>query len=415
MRLLPTKGANAFMLTPELSRGSRENVWPHRLRRVDAEGTKAAAHDSSRRRGSRRSSVTIRDVASLSGVSPATVTRALQGHPRVLSETRTRVLEAVAELGYRPDHAARTLVTGLSQTIGLLIPAIGDSYWGAVAQGAERRAAEHEFSVIFGSGDGDPVRAAHMLDVFLGKRVDGLAVATSAGADQRALRAVADIPTVIVGWDPPVATEVIDRAASEPPGPLAAKLARRSARGLPYVSFDDRRAGEVAAAHLLELGHRRIAFLGGPATLATALRLVGGRVALEAGGRDFASVLTGFDSYDGAFTAAMQLLTRGPRATAIVCFNDVVAVGTIRAARRLGIAVPDELSVVGLDDIPIAELLEPPLTTVRQPMRDLGARAVDLLLAALQEGEPSRRSRLSGELIERASTAPPRSRRSPRG
>ncbi len=349
--------------------------------------------------------MTIKDVAGLSGVSAATVTRALQGNPRVLPETRQRVVDAAAKLGYRPDHAARTLVTGLSRTIGLLIPAIGDSYWAEVAEGVEERAAERDFAVIFGSGHGDPVRAARMLDVFYGKRVDGIVVATSAGVTAPSLEAASDVPAVFVGWDPPVAPELVDQAATEPPQPLVARLERRRAR-ISHVAFDDREAGELAATHLLELGHRRIAFLGGPATLATPLRLLGGRVALATAGLDFARVLTGADTYEDARVAAKALLGERSRPTAVVAFNDIVAVGVIRAARELGVSVPGDVSVVGFDDILLAGLVEPPLTTVRQPKRELGALALDLLLRALEDGGSTARERLRGTLVERGSTAP---------
>lgn len=373
---------------------------------MDAERAGSSARHTRRSRSHRRT-VTIKDVAQLSGVSAATVTRALQGYPRVRPETRRRVVDAAARLGYRPDHAARTLVTGMSRTIGLLIPTIGDSYWAEVAEGIEQRAAELDFSVLLGSGHGDVLRASRMLDVFYSKRVDGIVVATSAGAAGPVLGAATQTPAVIVGWDPPVAAKVIAQAATDPPRQLVARLRRRRAR-LAHVAFDDSGAGELAVSHLLDLGHQRIAFLGGPATLATALRLVGGRRRLADAGLDFEHVLTGADTYEDARAAARELLGRAPGPTAVVAFNDTVAVGVIRTSRELGIAVPRELSVVGFDDIPLAELVDPALTTVRQPKRELGAHALDLLIGLLEDGAVARRERLSGELVERASTAPVR-------
>jgi transcriptional regulator with XRE-family HTH domain len=136
---------------------------------------------SSLREPRRKRSVTIKDVAQLSKVSAATVTRALQGHPRVRDSTRARVEDAARQLGYRPDHAARALVTGRSRTFGLLVPTIRDPYWAEVAAGIEPAAAEAGFAVLIASGYGDPVRAQRTLEVLLGNRVDGIAVTTSAG------------------------------------------------------------------------------------------------------------------------------------------------------------------------------------------------------------------------------------------
>jgi DNA-binding LacI/PurR family transcriptional regulator len=280
---------------------------------------------------------------------------------------------------------------------------IGDPFWAEIAEGVDQRASESEFSLLFGSGHGNPVQAARMLDVFFGKRVDGIVIAASAGASEATLASSA-IPAVFVGWDPPLGTEVVERAATEPPEPLARELACYSGR-LPYVALDDVNAGVLATAHLVEHGHRRVAFLGGPATLAMANRLIGGRIALGAAGLDFTRVVPGPDLYDESRLAALDLLAEQDRPTAIVAFNDLAAVGTIRAARELGLQVPDQLSVVGFDDIPLAELVEPPLTTVYQPKRALGAKAVDLLLDALRHGSVAASERMSGVLVERGSTA----------
>ena len=214
--------------------------------------------------------MTIKDVAQLSGVSAATVTRALQGHPRVLPATRERVESAATRLGYRPDHAARTLVTGMSRTIGLLVPTIRDPYWAEVAAGIEPRAAEDGFAVLIASGYGDPVRAGQTLEVLLGNRVDGIILTTSAGVPEPRLTQEVGMPTVVVGHDPPVGDLELEGARSAPIATLveAGRRHRQAAR-LPHVGFDDVNAGELATRHLIELGHRRIAFLAGPPTLAT--------------------------------------------------------------------------------------------------------------------------------------------------
>lgn len=352
--------------------------------------------------------MTIKDVAQLSGVSAATVTRALQGHPRVLPATRERVESAATRLGYRPDHAARTLVTGMSRTIGLLVPTIRDPYWAEVAAGIEPRAAEDGFAVLIASGYGDPVRAGQTLEVLLGNRVDGIILTTSAGVPEPRLTQEVGMPTVVVGHDPPVGDLELEGARSAPIATLveAGRRHRQAAR-LPHVGFDDVNAGELATRHLIELGHRRIAFLAGPPTLATLLRIAGVRKVLEESGLVLSSVSAGGDTVEQGHAAGLELLRRERDFTAIIAFNDLLAAGVIRAARTLGIDVPGELSVVGFDDIALASLVEPALTTVRAPKYEMGARAAQLLFVLMQTEPQMHWELLSGSLVVRDSTAPP--------
>ena len=360
------------------------------------------------RRTRRRRPVTIKDVAQLSGVSAATVTRALQGHPRVLPSTRARVEDAVRRLGYRPDHAARSLVTGVTRTIGLLVPTIRDPYWAEVAAGIEPRAAEEDCAVLIASGYGDAVRAERTLDVLLGNRVDGIIVTTSAGVAEPRLAQGIGLPTVVVGFDPPVGTLELEGARSAPIATLleAGQRHRLAARSS-HVSFDDVNAGEIAAQHLIELGHRRIAFMAGPPTLATVLRIAGVRTVLEQAGLSLCSVSHGGDTFEQGRAAALELLRDDRDFTAIVAFNDLVAAGVARAGRTLGIEVPGQLSVVGFDDIPLARLVEPALTTVRAPKHEMGARATQLLFEHMRSELSMQWELLRGALVVRESTAPP--------
>ena len=359
----------------------------------------------------RRRPVTIKDVAQLSGVSAATVTRALQGHPRVLPETRARVEDAASRLGYRPDHAARTLVTGISRTIGLLVPTIRDPYWAEVAAGIEPRAAEDGFAVLIASGYGDPVRAEQTLEVLLGNRVDGIIVTTSAGVAEPRLTQAMGLPTVVVGLDPPVGTLELEGARSAPIATLleVGERQRLGAR-LSHVGFDDVNAGEIAAQHLIELGHRRIALLGGPSTLATLLRIAGVRAVLEQAGLTLSSVSYGGDTFEQGRAAGLELLGNDRDFTAIIAFNDLLAGGVVRAARALGIDVPGEVSVVGFDDLTLASLLEPALTTVHAPKYEMGARAAQLLFEHMHSESEMRWELLRGSLVVRQSTAPPATR-----
>ncbi|HEY7198304.1 MAG TPA: LacI family DNA-binding transcriptional regulator [Gaiellaceae bacterium] len=355
----------------------------------------------------RRRTVTIKDVARLSGVSAATVTRALQGHQRVLPATRQRVEDAARQLGYRPDHVARTLVTGMSSTIGLLIPTIGDPFWAEVAEGIERRATERDFSLLLASGHKDPERAEQMLEVFLGKRVDGVIITTSAGAWRTRPEAVGNLPVVVVGWDPPIGAPTLEIAQSGPAEAVIDQVTEASKPMLTHVAFDDVGAGKIAAQHLLDLGHRHFAFLGGTPTLSAVLRLLGGRLVLEEAGLAFERVLPGADTLDDGRDAALDLLRAEPRPTALIAFNDLVAIGALRAARTLGIHVPEELSVVGFDDTFFSAYTDPTLTTVRQPKREMGARAMDLIVDAMSDGAPVSGGRMPGTLVRRGSTAEP--------
>jgi LacI family transcriptional regulator, galactose operon repressor len=356
----------------------------------------------------RRRPVTIKDVAQLSGVSAATVTRALQGHPRVLPETRARVQDAATRLGYRPDHAARALVTGISRTIGLLVPTIRDPYWAEVAAGIEPRAAQDGFAVLIASGYGDPVRAGETLEVLLGNRVDGIIVTTSAGVAEPRLTPPMGLPTVVVGLDPPVGSLELEGARLAPvPTLLEAAQRHREGVGLSHVGFDDVAAGEIAARHLIELGHRRIAFLAGPATLATVLRIAGVRRVLESAGLGLTAVTQGGDTFEEGCAAGLELLRAEHDFSAIIAFNDLLAAGVVRAARTLGIDVPGEVSVVGFDDIALAGLFEPALTTVRAPKREMGARAAELLFEHMLHELDVQWELLGGNLVVRESTAPP--------
>jgi LacI family transcriptional regulator len=318
------------------------------------------------------------------------------------------VEDAAIRLGYRPDHAARTLVTGISRTIGLLVPTIRDPYWAEVAAGIEPRAAEGGFAVLIASGYGDPVRAGQTLEVLLGNRVDGIIVTTSAGLAEPRLSQAIGLPTVVVGLDPPVGSLELEGARSAPVQTLLeAGQRHRSAARVSHVGFDDVNAGELAAQHLIELGHRRIAFMAGPATLATVLRIAGVRTMLERVGLALSSLSSGGDTFEQGCTAGLDLLRAAHDFTAVIAFNDLVATGVVRAARTLGIDVPGELSVVGFDDIMLARLFEPALTTVRAPKYEMGARAADLLFEHMGSEHQMHWELLRGSLVVRDSTAGP--------
>jgi DNA-binding LacI/PurR family transcriptional regulator len=349
--------------------------------------------------------VTIKDVARLSGVSTATVTRALRGHPRVLPETRRRVAEAARILEYRPHSLAQALATGASQTIGLLLPSTGDRFWGEVAFGVEERAAEEDLSVLLANSHALPARAERMLDLFLTKRVEGVIVTAGAGLVDLGRRARGAAPTVFIDWDAAVDAGTLEAAGTLPPR-TALDLVRARTRPEAEVLFDHAGAAAAVVRHLLELGHERLAFIGVGERESGVLRLIGFRLALEEEGLAPNALEHSDGSLEGGRRAAERLLGRHEAPTGIVAYDDLVAIGAMRTTHALGLRVPADVSIVGCDDIDVAAFVEPPLTTVRPPKRELGRRAVSLLLEQRAGGAPRSYEPLPGELVVRDSTGP---------
>lgn len=349
--------------------------------------------------------VTLADVAALAHVSPATVTRALNGHPVVRPETRARVEAASAALGYVPDLGARALATRRSRTIGLLIPSTRDGFWGSVAEGLERRAAEAGFATLLAASHSDPGREQAMIELFLGKRVDGIVVGSAAGASWTTRRPFA-LPMVLVSWDAALDSELMAAAITDSvPDVLARIRELTQKRSLVHVCTDDVDGAAQATRHLLALGHRRIAFAGLRPVRPALLRLLGFRSALADAGCAPSLILESPASMEGGMDAGRRLLGAHPRPTAIVAFDDMVAVGIIRAAHALSLRVPDDLSVVGFDDVALAAFIEPPLTTVAQDTPRLGSLAVDVILARLEGRGNDIDTVLPGQLVIRQSTA----------
>jgi DNA-binding LacI/PurR family transcriptional regulator len=353
--------------------------------------------------------VTIKEIAAASGVSIATVTRALQGHPRVRPETRARVQEAAEALGYRPNDAARTLATGASNAIGLLLPSIGDRYWGEVVAGIESGADRAGFSVLLATSHGDTARSRRMLDVLLAKRVDGFLVASRREVEEALEQAPLPVPVVRIGPDGELDAADLATACELPPSELASWLERRGLDTPPegVTAFDDVDAATIAVEHLAGLGHQRIAFVGASTRRSAALRVVGFRESAQRVGAESADVVASPDSLEESDRVSRELLAGRSRPTAVVAYDDMVAIGVIRAAHALGLRVPEQVSVVGIDDIDVAAFIEPPLTTVRQPKHELGRRAADALLTVLHGGAMPVGQAVRGELMLRGSTARP--------
>jgi LacI family transcriptional regulator len=305
---------------------------------------------------------TISDVARRAGVSTATVSRVLSGVGRASPATRARVVASAGELGYRPSGIARALKRQSSRTIGLLVTDIQNPYFPEIVRAVEDAALDRDFAVLLCTGDDDPEREAAYLDLLADRRVDGIVVATrGVGERYGAWLGRAPLPVVLVNCSP-------------------------GETGLPAILTDNRTGGRLAAEHLLGLGHRRLGYIGGPAhDGAAAERQAGIEEAMAAAGLSPGAlvVLHGDGRVPAGERATSVLLEGASGATGIVCFNDLTAIGALRAARAHELRVPDDLSVVGYDDVNLAAYVDPPLTTIVQDKSGMGRWAVEAIAALI--------------------------------
>jgi LacI family transcriptional regulator len=331
---------------------------------------------------------TIEDVAARSGVSTATVSRVLSGSVPARPETRKRVLAAARELDYRPSGVARALKRQETRTLGLLVTDLGNPFYPQVVRSVEEAAHDRGYGLVLCNAADDPRREIAYLDLLLERRVDGVIVASSRATRRHAA------------------------ALSAAPVPVVLVNSGAAGSRLPSIDTAHRHGARMAADHLLRLGHRRLGHITAPASNAAAgLRLRGVQDAMRRAGLDADSlaVSEGDGHVEGGASAVAQLLHDG--VTGIVCYNDLTAIGALRALRTASRRVPDEISVVGFDDIEMAAWTDPPLTTIRQPIGEMGRLAVDWLASALTRSQAATQAaiarHLEPALIIRGSTAPP--------
>jgi LacI family transcriptional regulator len=340
--------------------------------------------------------VTLKQVAEAAGVHASTVSRALNPSTRsmVAPAVVARVVKAAAKLSYRPDPVAASLRTGRSKLVGILVPDIANTVFAPILSGAGERLSAHGYSVIVADVGNDRDRQLELAAGLLARRVDGLILAT-------------------VSRDDPLAAFCLEQN-------LPAVLVNRAethAR-LPAVVSDDALGMQLAVDHLVELGHRRIGHLAGPAQHSTGfLRRRGFGHALSAHGLDPAAapceVAAAYNREEGA-AAMRRLLDAHPEVTAIVAANDLLALGAYDVLRERGLDCPRDLSIVGHNDMPLVDMVHPPLTTVRISHQEMGRQAADLLQQAIeQDGIAVRNVVLPSRLIVRGSTAAPRPESSP--
>ena len=339
--------------------------------------------------GRRPARMTIRRVAELSGVSIATVSRVINGHSDVSSHTREAVQRVVREYGYQPGMRSRPGRTGL---IGVTVPLIHPGYFAEILAGAAEALYEHDMRAVLGPTRHSHARETSLLDRLADGEAEGaILVLPEESGEEFAALAAHGFPFVIV--DP--RTEV--------------------AEGIPMVCAAHASGATQATRHLLALGHRRIGVIGGPrGWLATEERLRGHQAALAGAGvlPDPALVRYAKFRIDGGHEAAADLLSLPDPPTAIFAFNDSMAIGAMRAAAGRGLRVPDDVSVVGFNYTIEASIAVPALTTVRQPLAELGRTAVSLLLRQIENRrlEPLG-VELATKLVLRDSTAGPPERR----
>lgn len=327
--------------------------------------------------------LTIRDVAKCAGVSHQTVSRVINGDPLVTPETRAKVEAAVTELGYQPNAIARSLAAGRSRTLACLAPNLTDYTFARIIEGAEAECRQHGYFLISSSAPDEATFAALINELAPSRRIEGVMV-INPYIDNRAQRLPRNFPVVFIGGQP------------------------RDGLDVDAVTLDDEGAARLAVQHLIGLGHQRIAMITGPLIEdCTQDRITGYRAALKAARIKFkaGAIVEGDWSASSAHQALLQLMKSQHPPTAIFAQNDRMALGALRAARDLGLSVPEQLAVIGLDDMPLASYFDPPLTTMRQDMFGIGRTAAQLLVRAVEQPQVQRQQlRLPAELIVRHST-----------
>lgn len=329
----------------------------------------------------------ISDVARRAGVSVGTVSNVLNRPDQVAPPTRERVHAAIQELRFVRNATARQLRVGTGRSVGAILRDIADPASTEVARGLEDRLAQDDVTLLLSSSDDEPAREARCLRLHEDHGVQGLVVTPSADG-VTAVRALRERGVPVVLLDAPVDVDDV-----------------------PGVRVDDARGAALAVEHLLGLGHRRLALVAGPDDPRSAARRAGVLDALAAADLDVADVLTEVavpaTTADAGVAAAQDLLAvpADRRPTATICLHDVTALGLLRALRRAGVRVPDDMAVVGHDDIAVASMLATPLTSVRRPSHALGRAAAELLLSSVAEPDAApRQVLLEPELVVRAST-----------
>lgn len=331
----------------------------------------------------------MKDVAEHAGVSISTVSYVLNNSGPVAAPRRARVLDAVRVLNYTPNESARNLKRRSASTVGLVVPDLSNPFFAMLAEGVERAASARDVLVVLCAPEATGSAESLNGRLLRSQRLDGIIYLSGAATSPSSLLELTGLGPVVL----------VDEQL---PG-----------FDLPAVVSDNRRGARELAKHVLDQGHERVVVIGGPKELWTAeQRLAGYREAFAASGRDPDEVPVLFGDYrqQSGTALAEQLLSVdvAMRPTALLCANDLMAIGALEYCKHVGIRVPEDVSVVGFDDLPFASLLTPRLTTVRQPAREMGEGAANVLFDLLEgktAGQPSQPYPVSVQI--RDSVAPP--------
>lgn len=320
-------------------------------------------------------------VAARAGVSPATVSRILNGSARVSEAKRKAVQDAIADLQFRPDPAARSLAGGRTMSVGVLTQFIDSPFYGEALRGIEDTLQKHQYVPLFASGHWNDDDERGRISLLIERKVDALIVLTGRLSDQTLVETGRKIPVVVTGR-------------------------QLVANNLFSIDFDNEGGSRLAVRHLLGLGHQRIAFISGPADHPDAQqRLFGYRTELRARGIVPDDQLLGQGDFQeaGGKQAMNAVLQRGVPFSAVIAANDQMAYGARLALHIAGLRVPEDVSLVGFDDLPHSAFTLPPLTTVRQPVYEIGKLAAETTLMLLNGAMPET-VLIEAQLIAREST-----------
>jgi len=340
----------------------------------------------------RRRTISIEDIAQVAGVSHSTVSRALRDSPLISDDVRAQIRKLALDMGYTPNAIAQSLQMQRTNTVGLVVTSIADPFLADIVKGVEEVARTAHLGVFLSASHHDPEQEMAAIESFHRRRVDGILIESSRISGEYAERlARINVPTVLIN------------SQSESP-----------AHVMHTVGVDDYSGARLAVEHLLALGHRAIGYLGvGNRPRSNSRRFEGYRDALAAAGAPFREravvVPAAADMAQADDVAVGQMAIErltDLAITAVFCYNDMLAIGALMACRAKGIAVPGALSVVGFDDVQLAQFVAPTLTTVHQPKVELGELAMQKLLALLAE-RPVGDAVLQPTLVVRDSTAPP--------
>lgn len=330
--------------------------------------------------------ITIKDVAKQAGVSTATVSHVINRTRNVQESTRDTVLHAMENLGYSPNSLARSLRSGETKTIGMIVPDVANQFFADISRHIENFGFEQDYSVILCNTDNDMQKQSSYVDTLISKQVDGI-IFISAGESSKDLKKLSqrNIPIVVVDRD--VALKYAD-----------------------VVLLDNEAAGFHATQYLISLGHKRIACITGPNDLTPSMmRVEGYKRALDESGIQIKSeyILTGDFQFKGGELSMNNLLKLNPRPTAVFVLNDMMAIGAVIAIRKFGLNIPQDISIIGFDDIEMTTAVTPTLTTVAQPIEQMAKISLTQLIKKIKSKNHSiqnQRTVLKAKLIIREST-----------